>query len=190
VFTQKQARLLTATVRKLEDGLGYPILKHFLNSAGIERFLEYQFDMVRLGISMYGFGNSKELQSVCSLKTTILQIQEVRAGDTIGYDRMSCVDRDSRIAVLPIGYADGLNRRLSNGIGEVIISGKRCPVIGNICMDTCMVDVTETEAKEGDEAIIFGKELSVVELAQQSGTIPYEILTAISQRVKRIYYKE
>ena len=188
-FTRRQVQLFMEVVRTLEDGLGYAFFKHFLNSAGIERFPEYQLDMVRLGISLYGVGNSSELQNVCSLSTTILQIQNVCSGDSVGYNRMSYVDRDSRIAVLPIGYADGLSRRLSNGVGVVIIDGKRCPIIGNICMDTCMVDVTETDAKEGDTVIIFGKELPVVEMAQKAGTIPYEILTAVSPRVKRVYYK-
>ena len=189
-FTLKQAKLFAGAARQLEDGLGYKVLKHFLNSAGIERFPACQLDMVRLGISLYGIGYSQDLQSVCSLRTTILQIQEVRADESVGYGRMSYVDRDSRIAVLPIGYADGLNRHLSNGVGEVVIDGKRCPVVGNICMDTCMVDVTETAAKEGDKVIVFGKEMPVVELAQRSGTIPYEILTSVSPRVKRIYFRE
>ena len=189
-FTIKQAELFVETVHKLENGLGYKVYKHFLNSAGIERFPDYQLDMVRLGISLYGIGESQDLQTVCCLRTTILQIQKVQAGESVGYGRMSYVGRDSRIAVLPIGYADGLNRRLSNGVGEVVIDGKRCPIVGNICMDTCMVDVTETSAKEGDKAIVFGKELPVVELAQKSETIPYEILTSVSPRVKRIYYRE
>ena len=189
-FTLNQINIFAKAVRELEEGLGYPFFKHFLNSAGIERFPEYQFDMVRLGISLYGIGISNDLQSVCSLKTIILQIQEVRAGDSVGYGRMGHAGHDSRIAVLPIGYADGLNRHLSNGVGEVVIGGQRCPIIGNICMDTCMVDVTGVDAKEGDTAIIFGKELPVVEVAQKSGTIPYEILTSVSPRVKRIYFRE
>ena len=205
-FTLKQIQLFTEAVGVLETGLGYSVLKHFLNSAGIERFPEYQFDMVRLGIALYGIETtvssdkgscplafssvSPILQPVSSLKTTILQIQQINAGESVGYSRMSYVRRDSRIAVLPIGYADGLNRRLSNGVGEVVIGGKRCPVIGNICMDTCMVDITDTTAKEGDSVEIFGKEMSVVEIAQKTGTIPYEILTSISPRVKRIYFWE
>jgi len=192
-FTHQQAQLFIQVADTLEDGLGYPIARHFLNSAGISRFPEYQFDMVRLGISLYGIGtdeDAKDLQSVSSLKTTILQIQKVSAGDSIGYNRMSYVARDSRIAILPIGYADGLRRCLSNGVGEVIIGGKRCPIIGNICMDTCMVDVTDADATEGDQAIIFGAALPVTEIAQKSNTIPYEILTSISPRVKRIYFKE
>ena len=189
-FTISQIKMFTKSVSELEDGLGYTFLKHFLNSAGIERFPEYQFDMVRLGISLYGIGSATNLQPVCSLKTTILQIQEIRSGDSVGYGRVGSVSRDSRIAVLPIGYADGLSRRLSNGVGAMVIGRKRCPIIGNICMDTCMVDVTDTDAKEGDNAIIFGKELPVSELAQMSSTIPYEILTSVSPRVKRIYFRE
>ena len=192
-FTLMQIQQFTKAAHELEKGLGYKVIKHFLNSAGVERFPDYQFDMVRLGISLYGIGtneNSKDLQPVSSLKTTILQIQNVSAGESIGYGRMSYVGRKSRIAILPIGYADGLSRRLSNGVGQVVIDGKRCSIIGNICMDTCMVDVTDTDAKEGHIAIIFGKELPVVEVAQKSETIPYEILTSVSPRVKRIYFKE
>ncbi|MDR0796925.1 MAG: bifunctional UDP-N-acetylmuramoyl-tripeptide:D-alanyl-D-alanine ligase/alanine racemase [Tannerella sp.] len=192
-FTLKQIQYFTQSVSELETGLGYPVISHFLNSAGIERFPGYQFDMVRLGIALYGIGvqdASTHLLPVGSLKTTILQIQHVNAGDSIGYGRMSYAGRNLRIAILPIGYADGLNRRRSNGLGEVVIDGQRCPIMGNICMDTCMVDITDTHAKEGDTAIIFGKDLSVVEIAQKSGTIPYEILTSVSPRVKRIYFRE
>jgi alanine racemase len=191
-FSIKQVNMFTQAVHELETELGYQVIKHFLNSAGIKRFPDYQFDMVRLGIALYGIetnDDSKDLQPVSTLKTTILQIQQVRAGDSIGYGRKSYVSRDSRIAILSMGYADGLNRRLSNRVGEMLIGGKRCSIIGNICMDTCMVDVTDTDAKEGDTAIVFGQDLSVVELAQKTGTISYEILTSISPRVKRIYFR-
>ena len=149
-------------------------------------------DMVRLGIGLYGVSASGQrgLQNVSTLKTTILQIQQVPAGDSIGYSRKSYVNRDSRIAIIPIGYADGLDRHFSNGGGEVVIRGKRCPIIGNICMDACMVDVTDSEAQEGDSVILFGDELPVTELADRLKTIPYEILTSVSPRVKRIYYQE
>ncbi|MCC8134617.1 MAG: bifunctional UDP-N-acetylmuramoyl-tripeptide:D-alanyl-D-alanine ligase/alanine racemase [Tannerellaceae bacterium] len=191
-FTVKQHETFIVIATQLEDELGYPVLKHMLNSAGIERFPEYQMDMVRLGISLYGISASGEkgLRNVSTLKTTILQIQDIPEGDSIGYGRKSYVDRPSRIAILPIGYADGLNRHLSNGKGEVLINGSRCPVIGNICMDTCMIDVTDIEAKEGDTAIIFGEELPVTDLSDRLDTIPYEILTTISPRVKRVYYRE
>jgi alanine racemase len=192
-FTEKQVDEYTRAAAALEKGLGYAILKHVLNSAGIERFPDYQKDMVRLGISLYGIsasGITEDLQCVCSLKTVILQIRNVPRGDSIGYGRKTFVERDSRIAVIPIGYADGLDRHLSNGNGEALVHGKRCPVVGNICMDACMIDVTDVDANEGDTVIIFNDELTVDELAAKIGTIPYEILTSISPRVKRIYYRE
>lgn len=191
-FTHRQLDTFQAAATALEAGLEYPVIKHILNSAGIERFADYQMDMVRLGIGLYGVSASgqKGLRNVSTLKTTILQIQEVPAGDSIGYSRMSYVDRDSRIAIIPIGYADGLDRHFSNGGGIVSIRGQRCPIIGNICMDACMIDVTDIDAREGDPVIIFGEELPVGELAERLKTIPYEILTSISPRVKRVYYRE
>lgn len=191
-FTIQQIEIFVNAAQTLEKTLGHPIFKHILNSAGIERFPQYQLDMVRLGISLYGINysnNLSDIQPVSSLKTTILQIQDVSAGDSIGYSRKSFVERNSRIAILPIGYADGLDRHLSNGIGEVAIRGKRYPIIGNICMDLCMIDVTDSEVQEGDSVEIFGNEISVTEIAQKLDTIPYEILTSISTRVKRVYYK-
>ncbi|MDR0574218.1 MAG: bifunctional UDP-N-acetylmuramoyl-tripeptide:D-alanyl-D-alanine ligase/alanine racemase [Tannerella sp.] len=192
-FTMCQLNLYTGAAAQLEKELGYPVLKHVLNSAGIERFIDYQKDMVRLGISLYGVsasGVSKGLQCVCSLKTVILQIRDILAGDSVGYGRKTFVKRDSRIAIIPIGYADGFSRRLSNGVGEVLVGGRRCPVVGNVCMDACMIDVTDVDANEGDRVIIFNEELTVNEIANKIGTIPYEILTSISPRVKRIYYRE
>ena len=192
-FTKQQIELFSEASDMLERDLGHKVLKHILNSAGIERFVDYQKDMVRLGISLYGVsasGESKGLQCVCSLKTIILQIRNVPAGDSIGYNRKTYVKRDSRIAIIPIGYADGFNRQLSNGVGEVLLAGKRCPVVGNVCMDACMIDVTDVEANEGDRVTIFNEELTVNEIAEKINTIPYEILTSISPRVKRIYYRE
>lgn len=191
-FTHRQLDTFQAAAAALETGLEYPVIKHILNSAGIERFADYQMDMVRLGIGLYGVSASgqKGLRNVSTLKTTILQIQDVPAGESIGYSRMSYVERDSRIAIIPIGYADGLDRHFSNGGGVVSICGQRCPIIGNICMDACMIDVTDIDAREGDPVIIFGEELPVGELAERLKTIPYEILTSISPRVKRVYYRE
>jgi alanine racemase len=192
-FTRQQINTYLKAANALEETLGYPVLKHVLNSAGIERFAEYQMDMVRLGIALYGISaleDSNALRPVCSLKTTILQIRNVPAGHSVGYGRKSYLNRESRIAAIPIGYADGLNRRLSNGAGEVLIRGQRCPVVGNICMDICMIDVTDSDAQEGDEVIVFGKGLSVSEIAGKLNTIPYEILTSVSPRVKRVYYRE
>ncbi|MCC8155634.1 MAG: bifunctional UDP-N-acetylmuramoyl-tripeptide:D-alanyl-D-alanine ligase/alanine racemase [Tannerellaceae bacterium] len=191
-FTEEQYTKFIRAANQLEEKLDYKIQKHILNSAGIERFSQYQLDMVRLGIGLYGISckDKEQLKRVSTLKTIILQIQEVPAGESVGYSRKTFVSRDSRIAVLPIGYADGLNRHLSNGVGEVVINGTRCPFVGNICMDICMVDITDIEANEGDPVIIFGEDLPVWEMAEKLDTIPYEILTTISTRVKRIYYRE
>jgi alanine racemase len=191
-FTEKQATAFLRAAEQLEEGLEYPVFRHILNSAGIERFPQYQLDMVRLGIGLYGISlcGDRALRHVATLKTTILQIQHAGKGDSIGYGRMGRVTRDSRIAVLPIGYADGFDRHLGNGNGEVVIGGRRCPVVGNVCMDITMVDVTDIPAHEGDPVILFGEALPVEEMAGKLGTIPYEILTSVSPRVKRIHYRE
>jgi len=191
-FTRQQISRFLQEASYLEKTLNYPILKHILNSAGIERFPEAQLNMVRLGIGLYGISscNPKNLKSVAVLKTRILQVREVKKEETVGYNRSGTLQRDSRIACLPIGYADGLDRRLGNGNLSVLIDGKKCPTLGNICMDICMVDITETNAKEGEKAILFGDKITVSDWAEKLQTIPYEILTSISPRVKRIYYKE
>jgi alanine racemase len=191
-YTEQQIARFSQESSQLEKLLAYPVLKHILNSAGIERFTDAQLDMVRLGIGLYGISaaDEKALRPVASLKTRILQIRAVNKEETVGYNRNGVLKRDSRIACLPIGYADGLDRRLGNGHSLVLVNGQKCPIIGNICMDICMVDVTGVHAEEGDEAIIFGDEITISDLANQLQTIPYEILTSISPRVKRIYYKE
>jgi len=191
-FTMDQIELFTKTANELEERLGHKVIKHILNSSGIERFTDYQMDMVRLGIGLYGVSplQQTKLRNVSTLRTTILQIRDVPSGDSIGYNRKTFVTRDSRIAILPIGYADGLDRHFGNGFGEVFLHGKRCPIVGNICMDTCMIDITDANANEGDSVIIFGQELPTKELSDKLGTIPYEILTSISPRVKRVYYRE
>jgi alanine racemase len=191
-FTKEQFSRFNKLSQLLIDSFEYKILRHILNSSGIERFPEMELDMVRLGIGLYGVSPffQADLKNVATLKTTISQIREVKSGETIGYGRRGIAHQNSRIAVLPIGYADGFNRRLSNGVGKVMINGFKVPVIGSICMDMCMVDITGIQAKEGDKAIIFGEELPVSEIAADLQTIPYEVLTSIGQRVKRIYYKE
>ncbi|MDR2843480.1 MAG: bifunctional UDP-N-acetylmuramoyl-tripeptide:D-alanyl-D-alanine ligase/alanine racemase [Candidatus Symbiothrix sp.] len=191
-FTHQQIEQFTQESKALEQLLGYPVWRHILNSAGIERFAEAQFDLVRLGIGLYGISaiDNALLKPVATLKTRILQIREIEPDVTVGYNRNGVISRKSRIACIPIGYADGLDRRLGNGKGNVLINGQLCPFIGNICMDICMVDVTNIAAKEGDTAIIFGEQITISRLAEQLETIPYEILTSISPRVKRIYYKE
>ncbi|MBO5960282.1 MAG: bifunctional UDP-N-acetylmuramoyl-tripeptide:D-alanyl-D-alanine ligase/alanine racemase [Paludibacteraceae bacterium] len=191
-FTLRQINTFTQCANELQQALTYPIMRHILNSAGIERFTEHQLDMVRLGIGHYGISAlpDTQLKNVCTLKTVILQTKHVKAGESVGYSRKAMLTEDKQIAIIPIGYADGFHRKLGNGVGQVLINGQRCPVIGNICMDQAMIDITHANAKEGDEVIIFGEEISLNEIATKLDTISYEILTGVSRRVKRIYYQE
>ena len=190
-FTNAQIDSLKQISDKIKVELNINTLVHILNSNGIERFGNAQFDMVRLGIGLYGFGtNMNKLQYVNSLKTTITQIKTVNKNETVGYNRKGKLNRDSKIAIIPIGYADGMNRALSNGVGKVLIKGELVDIVGNVCMDMTMIDITEINAKEGDEVIIFNNEYSIERIAEQLNTIPYEILTSISRRVKRIYIQE
>jgi alanine racemase len=194
-FTLQQFDLFTQSVLKLKEKLHYSFLQHIANSAAVFRFPHLQLDMVRLGIGLYGVDSGgthqDELQPVASLKSTIAQLKKVKAGESVSYNRRGVVKKDSTIATIRIGYADGFSRRLGNGIGKMWLREKLVPVIGSVCMDMTMIDVTDIEnVKEGDEVIIFGKELPVQQLAEWAGTIPYEIMTAISQRVKRVYFEE
>ncbi len=193
-FTKQQLEKFERMSSLIQKSFSYPILRHALNSAGIIRFNEDQFDMVRLGIGMYGFASTwheqRQLQHVTTLRTTISQIKNVPVGETVGYNRSAKLTRDTLIATVAIGYADGINRKLSNGKGSMMINGKLAPIIGNVCMDMCMLDITDVPAKEGDEVIVFGAEYPVTEMSKILGTIPYEVLTGISQRVKRVYYQE
>jgi len=183
-FTLEQIRYF----EEATEPFGKDVLRHILNSAGIERFTTYQFNMCRLGIGMYGFSFAgAPLKNVCTLKTTILSVKTVAKGETIGYGRHTTLAEDRRIAVIPIGYADGFDRRFSNYGGEVLVRGKRCPVVGNVCMDQAMIDVTGTDAQVGDYVEVFGEHISLQELADKLGTITYEILTSVSRRVQRIY---
>ena len=191
-FTLEQIETFKRIAKDIEQNCHYPVMKHILNSAGIERFPDEQMDMVRLGISLYGVSASglEGLRNVCTLKTTVLQIKHIKSGETVGYGRKGHFDHDATIATIRIGYADGLSRQFGNGVGKVVVNGHTVPIVGNICMDLTMIDVTGIDVKEGDIVTIFGENLSVIELAGQIGTIPYEILTSISNRVKHIYYKE
>ena len=198
-FTHEQAQYFSECANSLIASLPYRPLLHICNTAGIERFPEYHFDMCRLGIGLYGFSflhpsdaihPLSKLRNVCTLKTTILSIKTVEAGKTIGYGRHTTLSEPRQIAVIPIGYADGFDRRFSNYGGEVLVRGKRCPVVGNVCMDQAMIDVTGTDAQPGDYAIVFGDKLPIQELANKLQTIPYEVLTSISRRVQRIYFYE
>lgn len=191
-FTEEQIKRYQDCAEKFEKAFSYKIMRHALNSAGVERFSHYQFDMVRLGIGHYGVSavNHNLLQEVCTLKTTILQIKTVPSTESVGYNRKGKLTRESIIGVIPIGYADGYDRKLGNGVGKVFVNGKLAPVVGNVCMDICMIDLTGIPSKEGDAVVLFGHGYSINELAKSLQTISYEVLTGISRRVKRVYYKE
>ena len=193
-FTHSQIKLFDTLSRQIVEAFpAVRILRHIDNSAGIERFPEAQFDMVRLGIGLYGisFVHQECLLPVSTLKSRIVQIKDIPAGDTVGYGRHGVAgDRSIRTATVPIGYADGLNRHLSCGRWSMIVNGHKAPIIGNICMDTCMLNITGIDAREGDAVIVFGEGATVSEMAEVLDTIPYEIMTGISARVKRVYTKE
>jgi alanine racemase len=193
-FTLAQIALFQKMANQLSISFEYPIIKHVLNSSGIVRFPDAQLDMVRLGIGLYGIDPAgilqKQLQPIGTLKTVVSQIRKVKAHETIGYSRRGVVTKDSLIATVAIGYADGYNRKLGNGKGSMMINGQRVPTIGSICMDMTMLDVTGLDVKEGDEVLVFGQEIGLEEVATKVATIPYEVLTSISQRVKRVYYFE
>ena len=200
-FSSRQFALFDEGSRKLQAAFSHKILRHIDNSAGIEHFPDRQLDMCRLGIGLYGVEpympntyhlspTTHHLKPVSTLKTTILQLRHVKKGDSIGYSRRTILDRDSVIAAIPIGYADGLNRRLGNRHGYCMVNGKKADYVGNICMDVAMVDVTGIDCKEGDMVEIFGNQLPVTVLSDIMETIPYEVLTGVSNRVKRVYFQD
>ncbi|MBP6334607.1 MAG: bifunctional UDP-N-acetylmuramoyl-tripeptide:D-alanyl-D-alanine ligase/alanine racemase [Bacteroidia bacterium] len=193
-FTRMQIEKFQRMSDVLCNAFDYPVLRHILNSSGILRFSEAQMDMVRLGIGLYGVAatpqEQQHLENVATLRTTISQIKHVSSNETVGYSRAGKLKRDTIVATVAIGYADGINRRLSNGVGKMWVNGKFAPVIGNVCMDMTLLDVTDISAREGDEVIVFGSDLPVTELAKILGTIPYEVLANVSQRVKRVYFQE
>jgi len=193
-FALNQLKKFDEAYQKICSELKIHPIKHALNSPGMIHFPEHQYDMVRLGIGMYGFSDDaevqKQLKTVLTFKTVISRITEIEAGETVSYGRRFKAERKSKIATLPVGYADGIRRALGNGVGKVNIHGNLVPIVGTVCMDMLMVDVTDIDCKEGDEVIIFGENPTAEEVAKAMGTISYEVLTSISQRVKRIYYKE
>ena len=193
-FTRSQIDQFQTMAARIQEKSDHSIMLHILNSAGISRFPKAQFDMVRLGISLYGIPSSAsdihQLENVSTLRSTISQIKTVYAGESIGYNRATITDTDITIGIIPVGYADGLNRKLSNSVGKIYIQNNAVPIVGNVCMDMCMVNITGMDVKEGDDVIIFGKEHPITELASVLDTIPYEVLTNISRRVKRVYYHE
>ena len=193
-YVHHQYELFAQCCEALERTLGYRPRRHLLNTAGIERYPQYALDMARLGIGLYGFSPTGRggVEPIARFSTVILQVKELRAGEYIGYGCRGHLSRDSRIAVLPVGYADGFSRRLSRGAYSVMIRGHLCPTVGNVCMDACMVDVTDVPGVlVGDEAILFGcVALPLEHMAEVCDTIPYEILTGISSRVQRRYWRE
>ncbi len=193
-FTKYQAATFIMGCEQLNIALGYTFRKHLANTSAIHRHPDLQFDMVRLGIGLYGVDSEpamqEQLRNVTTLKTNISQIKKVKSGESVGYSRKGVAAKDSVIATVRIGYADGYPRSLSNGIGKMRVNDQLAPVIGNVCMDMTMLDISGIEASEGDEVIVFGEQLPVSDMASWSQTIPYEILTGISQRVKRVYYEE
>lgn len=192
-YTRGQLDTFARMSQELMDALGKKVLRHLLNTAGIMRFPEYDYDMVRLGIGLYGVSplpGKTPLQTVASLMTTVVSLKQWPAGTTIGYGCRGVLTRPSVIATVPIGYADGLNRHFSRGNASFMIRGVECPTVGNICMDQCMVDVTDVPGVAvGDEVEVFGQHIPVERLAETLDTIPYEIFTSVAPRVKRIYYR-
>lgn len=193
-FTKQQIDKFIEFTTTFQRGLGYDFIRHIANTAAIVRFPGAQLDMVRLGIGLYGIGSNANnglfLHPSAQLKTSITQIKHIKAGETIGYNRNGHLDGEGKIATVKIGYADGYNRRLGNGNGKMLINGQEVRTVGDICMDMCMLDITGVSAEEGDEVTVIGEHISVECIAKSIGTIPYEVLTGISQRVKRVYYYE
>ena len=193
-FTQNQIQKFNAICKKIDVQISYPYLRHILNTAGIVRFPEAQFDMVRLGLGLYGFSPVPEiqphLQSVVTLKSVITQIKNVKKSETIGYNRSFTAQKDMQIAIVPVGYADGFPRELSNGVGSMRVQQTQCPIVGKICMDMTMIDVTELKVSIGDEVIIYDAENTLEKTGASIGKTSYELLTAISKRVPRIYMRE
>lgn len=188
-FTNLQISRFSESCNRLGEKINYPFLRHILNSSGIERFPQAHFDMVRLGIGLYGLGNTGivDLRPITTLKTIISQIHDLPAGESVGYGRRTILDKPTRIGIIPIGYADGIDRKLGNGNYRMIVKGKQAPTIGNICMDMTIIDLNGMGASEGDEVIIFGPQNPVTGMADILQTISYEVLTSVSSRVKRIY---
>lgn len=190
-FTQSQIDAFAQMTQAIEHGLGYGFIKHLANSAGAIHYPQAQFDMVRLGIGMYGYlSRDSELEPAISLSSQISQINKVNSGDSVGYGRNYKATTDREIAVVPVGYADGLRRALGNGNWSVVVNGKKALIVGNICMDMCMIDVTDIKTHVGDKVEIFGHQISLFDMADELNTIPYEIISSISTRIHRVYIEE
>lgn len=193
-FTRHQIKLFENKSDSIINSIGYPVLRHVLNTAGITTFPDAQFEMVRLGIGLYGISPFEReqayLENVVVLRSIISQIKFVHKGETVGYNRVGVAKEDMVVAVVPVGYADGLSRRLSNGRGQLMVKHTLVPIVGNVCMDMCMIDVTGLDVKEGEEVIIFNSSKMLNQLAKAMDTIPYEVMSSISKRVKRVYFQE
>lgn len=194
LFTQQQSEKFRLMAQQIQDAIGYEFIRHIGNSSAIHRHPQFQFEMIRLGIGLYGVDADpfiqKRIMNVSTLRTTISQIKHIQPGESVGYSRKTIVDKPVTIATVRIGYADGYPRALSNGKGFMLVNGKRAFVIGNVCMDMTMLDITGIDAQEGDSVIVFGDHLSIADVAEAAGTIAYEMLTGVSQRVKRVYFEE
>jgi len=191
-FTQHQIATFKQASEILINALGYQPMCHILNTGGIERYPEAQFDMVRLGIGLYGISPtlSDKLIHISTLRSKVIQVKHIQPGETVGYSRKGVVDKPTTVVTIPIGYADGLSRMLGNGNYSMMLNGVLVPTIGNISMDTCTLDATGVDVKEGDEVVVFGQHPTISHMAKALGTIPYEVLTSVSQRVKRVYFQE
>lgn len=193
-FTQAQITRFKSIAKQFQNLCGYSFIKHLCNTSGVVNFPEAQFDMVRCGIGLYGYDNMQKDKSkfapVATLKTVISQLHTVNKEETVGYNRAFKATQDLRIATLPIGHADGIGRQYGNGVGVVCLSGQKAPIVGNVCMDMIMVDVTNIECEEGDEVVLFDQENTAEDFSKAGNTIPYELLTAVSQRVKRVFVTE
>ena len=193
-FTLSQIKLFEKLASAISKELNIKPILHTLNTSGISNFPQAQLDMVRLGIGLYGVSNDEEeqklLENVGTLKSIISQIRTIQAGESVGYSRRFMADKPTKIATIPIGYADGIARQWGNGVGYVVIKNKKAPIVGSICMDMLMVDCSDIDCKEGSEVILFGENPTVSFMAKQLNTIAYEIMTSVSQRVKRVFYRE
>tara|TARA_Y100001978_G_scaffold188696_1_gene190336 strand:- start:1893 stop:2981 length:1089 start_codon:yes stop_codon:yes gene_type:complete len=186
-YTRCQIELFEKLTSKLKNELKTPFKRHILNTNGMLRHPQYQMEMVRIGIGLYGVSDDKNLQQICRLESAITQIRNIKKGEKIGYRNAFEAPHDMRIAIIPIGYADGLNRKLGDGKGKVLVDNKECAILGHVSMDSFVADISDTNAQEGDMATIFSADFSIQKIANDLNTIPYEILATINRRIKRIY---
>jgi alanine racemase len=188
-FSKTQIRLFEENYHKIQQGIGYPTDTHILNSNGVLR-LDINDNAVRLGVALYGISDNSNLKQICSLHSTISQIRNIESGASVGYQNAFTATKKMKIALIPIGYADGINRKLGKGLGTVLIDNKPCTIIGQVSMDSLMVDVSNTNAQEGDKVILFDSQLNLQKIATDLETIPYEIMATLNRRIKRIYLDE